>query len=237
MPEPKHTLAQSLLPEHILPGEAIFCVQGLDFAYSKPLLQNVNLALYPGQSIGLFGPNGAGKTSLFRCVTGLAKPQKGAIRFLGEAVEDENGFRRLRRKVGFVLQDAEDQLFFPEVLEDLEFGPLNLGADADAARNDALWALNLVGLAGYENRLSHTLSGGEKKLCALAAILAMKPLALLLDEPANALDEKSTARLVDILNGLDCAKIIISHERDFLEKTCGDIVFLRDGKLEMGDGG
>ncbi len=232
MPEQKHTLAQSLLPEQMLPGEAIFCVQGLDFAYSRPLLRNVNLALYPGQSIGLSGHNGAGKTSLFRCLTGLEKPLKGTLSFLGETVEDEKGFRKLRRKVGFALQDAEDQLFFPEVLEDLEFGPLNLGANAEKARKDALWALNLVGLAGYENRLSHTLSGGEKKLCALAAILAMKPLALLLDEPANALDEKSTSRLIDILNNLNCAKIIISHERDFLEKTCGDIVFLRDGTLE-----
>lgn len=229
---PEYTLLQSLDPARMRPEEAIFLLRGLVFAYDKPLLCDLNLALYPGQNIGLSGPNGAGKTSLFRCITGLAKPQQGEIIFMGKKLGEEKDFRRLRRQVGFVLQDADDQLFFPEVLEDLAFGPLNLGVDAETARKDALWALDLVGLTGYERRLNHTLSGGEKKLCAIAAILAMKPLALLLDEPANALDEKARARLIDILNNLACAKIIISHERAFLEKTCGEIALLKNGKLE-----
>lgn len=213
------------------PHCAIFSLQNIFFGYASPILRNLSLALYPGQSIGITGPNGAGKTSLFRCITGLAKIQAGSINFYGREVRDESGFRQVRRKVGFVLQDAEDQLFFPEVLEDLTFGPLNLGLPQNEAQAAALWALELVGLKGCEHRLSHTLSGGEKKLCAIAAILAMKPAALLLDEPANALDETATAHLAGLVRSLPCSKVIISHEKSFLAKVCDEILALQDGRL------
>ena len=210
----------------------IFSLENITFGYEEPVLRDLSLSLYPGQILGLAGPNGAGKTSLFRCVTGLSKIWRGAIRFYGEQIVNEAGFGRLRRKVGYVLQDADDQLFFPEVMEDLTFGPLNLGLSPEAAREAAEEALELVGLSGYGARLSHTLSGGEKKLVALAAMLAMKPEALLLDEPENALDEKATAHLVELARSLPCAKIIISHEPSFLAKTCDEILILKDGHLE-----
>lgn len=209
----------------------VFSLENVSFGYENPILRDVSLALYPGQTIGLAGPNGAGKTSLFRCVTGLSSIWSGKIYFYGKEIRGEEDFRQLRRKVGFVLQDAENQLFFPEVLEDLTFGPLNLGLSPEAAREAALFALRLVGLDGYERRLSHTLSGGEKKLCALAAILAMRPEALLLDEPDNALDEKATDRLAQLIRTLPCAKIVISHERSFLRRVCRDILVLRAGSL------
>lgn len=210
----------------------IISLENIAFGYGEPILRDLNFSLYPGQAVGLAGPNGAGKTSLFRCITGLSKIWQGAIKFYGERICDEAGFGRLRRKVGYVLQDADDQLFFPEVLEDLTFGPLNLGLSPQAAREEAEKALELVGLPGYGARLSHTLSGGEKRLVALAAMLAMKPNALLLDEPENALDVKATSHLVELLRRLPCAKFIISHEPSFLARTCDEVLTLREGHLE-----
>lgn len=210
----------------------IVSLHDITFGYGEPLLRNLNLSLYPGQILGLAGPNGSGKTSLFRCITGLSKIWEGAILFYGERICDEAGFARLRRKVGYVLQDADDQLFFPEVLEDLTFGPLNLGLSSRAAREAAEEALEMVGLPGYGARLSHTLSGGEKRLVALAAMLAMKPDALLLDEPENALDAKATSRLAELVRALPCAKIVISHEQAFLARTCDEVLTLREGRLE-----
>lgn len=146
---------------------AIFSLEGICFAYGqgnspRTVLCDVDFSLHPGQRIGLYGPNGSGKTTLFRCITGLARPQAGQVLFHGTPLKDEKDFYNLRCKVGFVLQHAEDQLFFPTVLEDVAFGPLNLGFSADDARDCALDTLRALGLAGFENRLTHRLSGGEK---------------------------------------------------------------------------
>ena len=202
----------------------IFSLKGISFGYGRiesmrPVLLDVDFSLHPGQRIGLYGPNGSGKTTLFRCITGLARPQSGQVLFHGTPVKDENDFHDLRCKVGFVLQHAEDQLFFPTVLEDVAFGPLNLGLAPDEARDRAVETLRGLGLAGFEDRLTHRLSGGEKKLVSLAAVMAMQPEALLLDEPTNGLDSDARQRIIDILSNLDTARITISHDWDFLAQT------------------
>ena len=202
----------------------IFSLKGISFGYGqgdtmRPVLHDVDFSLHPGQRIGLYGPNGSGKTTLFRCITGLARPQSGQVLFHGTPVKDENDFHDLRCKVGFVLQHAEDQLFFPTVLEDVAFGPLNLGLAPDEARDRAVETLRGLGLAGFEDRLTHRLSGGEKKLVSLAAVMAMQPEALLLDEPTNGLDNDARQRIIDILCSLDTARITISHDWDFLAQT------------------
>ena len=158
----------------------IFSLKGISFGYGqcermRPVLHDVDFSLHPGQRIGLYGPNGSGKTTLFRCITGLARPQSGQVLFHGAPLNDEKDFHELRCKVGFVLQHAEDQLFFPTVLEDVAFGPLNLGLAADEARERAIETLRDLGLAGFEDRLTHRLSGGEKKLVSLASVMAMQP--------------------------------------------------------------
>ena len=168
--------------------ENIFSLEQVEVTYTgtrgpRRVLQDVSFALAPGQRIGLYGPNGSGKTTLFRCITGLVRPSKGLVRFHGKALHDEKGFHALRCKVGFVLQHADDQLFFPTVLEDVAFGPLNLGLSAAEAGEQARATLQRLGLSCFEQRLTHHLSGGEKKLVALATVLAMDPEALLLDEP------------------------------------------------------
>ena len=145
--------------------ESIFSLEKVDVTYSgtrgqRRVLHDVSFTLAAGQRAGLYGPNGSGKTTLFRCITGLVRPGKGLVRFHGKALHDEKDFHALRCKVGFVLQHAEDQLFFPTVLEDVAFGPLNLGLSAAEAAEQARATLRRLGLAGFEQRLTHHLSGG-----------------------------------------------------------------------------
>ena len=215
---------------------AIFSLEQMHFAYAREgeartVLRDVNFSLFPTQKVGLYGPNGSGKTTFFRCITGLARPQQGLIRFHGHILSAEKDFRELRCKVGFVLQHAEDQLFFPTVLEDEAFGPLNLGLTPDEARQRALETLENLGLAGFEQRLTHRLSGGEKKLISLATVLAMRPEALLLDEPTNGLDNDARQRIIDILRGLSTARITISHDWDFLAQASTEYLTILDGRL------
>lgn len=213
--------------------ESIFSLDHISFSYagSKPLFTNLSLTLAAGQRIGLYGANGAGKTTLFRIIMGLERPQSGSILLHGTPLEKEKDFRALRRKVGLVLQNADDQLFCPTVLEDVSFGPLNLGLSQEEADRKARTVLMSLGLSGYEDRLTHQLSGGEKKLVSLAGILAMEPVAMLLDEPTAALDENAVRRLADILAGLPHARIVISHDKAFLEQVSESILILKDGML------
>lgn len=158
-------------------AEPIFALEHISFTYpgGRQVFRDMDFALYPDRKIGLYGPNGSGKTTFFRLIMGLAAPQEGRILFHGRPLETEKDFRELRCKVGLVLQHAEDQLFCPTVLEDVAFGPLNLGCTQDEARDRAASTLERLGLAGFENRLTHRLSGGEKKLVSLATVLVMEP--------------------------------------------------------------
>jgi len=213
--------------------QEIFRVCGVSFAYpqGQRVLQDVNLSCFSGQKIGLFGPNGSGKTTLFHLITGLLAPCSGQILFHGQAMGSEKDFQALRREVGLVLQNAEDQLFHPTVLDDVAFGPLNLGLDIQQARQRALETLADLGLAGFEERLTHRLSGGEKKLVSLATILAMQPKVLLLDEPTTGLDLQTQGHIVSILTALPTAQIIISHDWDFLAQTTNNYLTIKDGQL------
>lgn len=220
-------------PRREAPPAPVFSVAGLTFAYQpdKIILRDLDLELYPGLSLGLAGPIGSGKTTLLRCITGLERPQKGTIRLGEKIVSTERDFCLLRSRVGYVVQNADDQIFFPEALPDLMFGPLNLGLTTAEAKERALEALSLTGLDNFGHRLVSTLSGGEKKLLALAAILAMRPQALLLDEPLNALDVASCNRVENLILSLKCAKIVISHDPAFLKRVCDEIVTLSHGAL------
>lgn len=136
-----------------------------------------------------------------------------------------------RREIGLVLKNAEDQLFHPTVLDDVAFGPLNLGLDPVEARERAMQTLLELGLQGFENRITHRLSGGEKKLVSLATILSMCSRVLLLDEPTNGLDPQTRKRIIDIVAALPTARIIISHDWDFLSCTTSQYMTIRQGKL------
>lgn len=197
----------------------------------KNVLERFNLHLHEGVRIGLIGPNGCGKTTLFHLIMGICKADSGSLLFRGEEVKERDGYRRLRREIGLLFQDADDQLFSPTVLEDVAFGPLNLGYSKGEAREKAMETLERLGLKDFAGRITHKLSGGEKKLVSLATILAMDPRLLLLDEPTNNLDPDTRIRLMDILETLPIGFVIISHDWDFLSDICQDLYSMQRGEI------
>jgi len=213
----------------------IIDLEDVTFAYpGGPLvLKGLNMQLNRGERMGLLGDNGSGKTTLFHIIMGLLKPSRGKIAIYGRPIVKEEDFRYVRTKIGLLFQDADDQLFSPTVLEDVAFGPLNLGKTKAEAKKIALKTLDALGLSGFENRVTYKLSGGEKRLVSLATVLAMEPDALLLDEPSTGLDETTEKRLVDILKSLDISYILVSHNMDFLVETTNCIGWMINGKFTV----
>jgi len=203
------------------------------FSYEtgKPVLDNLTFDLPKGEKLDLIGYNGSGKTTLLHIIMGLLTPSSGAIRLLGKPVETKMDFREVRRRIGFLFQNADDQLFSPTVLEDVAFGPLNHGTSPKKAREMAMETLEQLNLQGFENRITHKLSGGEKKLVSLATVLVMQPDALLLDEPTTGLDEDARFRIESLLNRLDISTVIVSHEYDFLARTTRKIYSMKAGRI------
>lgn len=200
-------------------------LKGVSFAYpgATTLLDKVDFSLEQGEKIGLVGATGCGKSTLLHIIMGLLKPDRGEIRLFETLMTAERDFRQARKKMGFVFQNADDQLFSPTVIEDVAFGPLNLGytvTEASALAREVLTDLNLQ---GCEDRITYTLSGGEKKLVSLATVLVMKPLVLLLDEPTTGLDKETVDRIVAILERLALSCVIVSHERDFLARVTNKV--------------
>lgn len=214
-------------------GNTIIELDNITFGYSsKPyVFDKLNLNFCKGERIGLTGANGSGKTTLFHVIMGLLKPLEGRIRIFGKFREIESDFREVREKIGLLFQDADDQLFSPTVLEDVAFGPLNLGKSPEEARDIALKTLARLDLLGFENRITYKLSGGEKRLVSLATVLSMDPEVLLLDEPTNGLDDETEERITGILKELNLSCIFISHNLDFLFKTTDKIYALANGKI------
>ena len=160
---------------------------------------------------------------------GLLKPVSGQIEIFGKARRSETDFLEVRSRIGLLFQDPEDQLFCPTVAEDLAFGPFNLGWNRSEVESAVKETLGLLGLAGYEERITYRLSGGEKRLVSLATILVMKPEILLLDEPVSGLDEEATQRVITVLNNLPVDIIAISHDHEFLEEITEKAIILKDG--------
>ena len=210
-------------------------LNGVSFGYpgGPRILRDLDFAMHPGERIGIMAPNGSGKTTLFHLIMGLVKPLGGQVTVFGKARREERDFVEVRRRIGLLFQDADDQLFSPTVLEDVAFGPLNLGKSKSEAAAIARRTLGFLGLSGFEDRITFKLSGGEKRLVSLATVLAMEPEALLLDEPVNGLDTRTRARLLEILLGLDLAYILISHELDFLTATADVICTMENGKIRL----
>jgi cobalt/nickel transport system ATP-binding protein len=211
----------------------ILYLEDISFNYAggPKVLANLDLQLFKGDRIGLMGPNGSGKTTLFHIIMGLLKPSSGSVEIYNRPAKTEKDFLRVRKKIGLLFQDADDQLFSPTVLEDVAFGPLNLGKSRNEAMEIARNTLNFLDLAGFEDRITYKLSGGEKKLVSLATVLAMEPEVLLLDEPTSGLDEKTKAILKGVLASLDLSYIIISHEIDFLTEISDHIYTMENGKI------
>ncbi len=208
-------------------------LEGISLTYpdGRNVLSGLSFQLPQGVRAGLIGPNGSGKTTLFHLIMGLIPQTEGQIRLFGREMKTEKNFRRSRKKIGLVFQNADDQLFSPTVIEDVAFGPLNLGATPPEAKKIAERTLADLNLEGFENRIAYRLSGGEKKLVALATVLAMDPEVLLMDEPTTGLDAATRERIIGILNRLDKTLLIASHEYDFLARTTKDIYKMEAGRV------
>ncbi|MFP4477618.1 MAG: energy-coupling factor ABC transporter ATP-binding protein [Desulfatibacillaceae bacterium] len=217
-------------------GEPLIELSGISHAFAggRRVLRHVDFTLHQGQKLGIVGPNGSGKTTFLQVIMGVQPVSGGSIRAFGKPVETEKDFRELRKRVGFVFQDADDQLFCPTVLEDVAFGPLNLGKSPDEARDIAVRTLRDLHLSGFENRVPYRLSGGEKRLVALATVLSMEPDVLLLDEPTTGLDRDTLEHITTILENLDKTLLIVSHEYDFLARATTEIYGMEDGSLVYG---
>ncbi|MFC1823107.1 energy-coupling factor ABC transporter ATP-binding protein [Thermodesulfobacteriota bacterium] len=208
-------------------------LEAVSFAYpgGRSVLKDLHFKLHLKEKVGLIGPNGSGKTTLFHVIMGLIKPTSGRIELFGREMKEEKDFRFARQRIGLLFQDADDQLFSPTVLEDVAFGPLNLGKPVSEARDIAAETLNALGLEGFEDRVTYKLSGGEKKLVSLATVLAMKPEVLLLDEPTTGLDLETTTMIINVLKKIDLSYIFISHNMDFISQTTDQIHGMSHGRI------
>lgn len=204
---------------------------GFSYNHNKPdVLHHISFELPEKMRVGLLGDNGSGKSTLLRLLVGLLTPVTGTISLNGKVIEG-NGFSQLRRRLGYVFQNSDDQLFSPIVREDVEFGPLNLGCNRAQAREVAMTTMAQLGISHLAEQVTYTLSGGEKRLVALAGVLAMNPEFLLLDEPFTGLDKKGRQRLQKILLEINKGMLVVSHDHEYLEKLTDDSLVLEDGTV------
>ena len=210
-------------------------VSGLAYAYpdGNQALYGINLQIQPGERVALLGPNGAGKTTLVMHLNGILAAGLGTVHVGGLAVntEDKDALREIRRRVGIVFQDPDDQLFMPTVREDIAFGPINMGITGSDLENRVMEALVLVGMADYADRPPHHLSFGQRRRVAVATVLAMKPEILVLDEPSSNLDPASRRELADILRSLDVTLLMVTHDLPYALELCQRSVILSQGTI------
>ena len=207
-------------------------VRGLSYTYANgiPALAGVSLTITSGESVAVVGANGAGKSTLLLLLTGLLEAEAGSIRIAGTPLGPRN-LAEIRRSLGLVFQEADDQLFMPTAVEDVAFGPQNQGLPPEAVEERVSRALKRVGATGLRDRSPQRLSGGEKRAVAIAAVLAMEPKVLLLDEPSASLDPRARRRLIGLLQGLERTRVLVTHALDLALEVCERTVVLAGGRV------
>ncbi len=207
-------------------------VEGLAFAYpdGHQALYGVDLTVARGERVAVLGPNGAGKTTLVLHLNGILGGGAGRVAVAGLPVTKEH-VQEIRRRVGIVFQDPDDQLFMPTVREDVAFGPANLGLRGPELASRVLEALSQVGMAEYADRPPHHLSYGQRRRVAVATVLAMRPEILVLDEPSSNLDPASRRELAEILLGLPITILMVTHDLPYALQLCPRSVILDDGVI------
>ena len=213
-------------------GETMIVFDHVSFGYERdvPVLKDLSFSIKRGESVGLIGANGAGKSTLMKVLLGLLSCGQGRVLVDGTEVQ-KGTLREVRRKLGFVLQNSDQQMFMPTVLEDMLFGPLNYGCTRAEALARADAALEKLGITQLKHRQNHKLSGGEKRMAAIATILAMEPEAVLMDEPTSALDPYNRRLVINTIRTLPQTKLIASHDLDMVLDTCDRVLLLSGGKL------
>ena len=212
-------------------------VHGLAYAYpdGHQALYGVNLHVHRGERVALLGPNGAGKTTLVLHLNGILAAGAGAVAVSGLPVTKKN-LQEVRRRVGVVFQDPDDQLFMPSVRDDVAFGPANLGVKGQQLADRVTDALDKVGMVDFIDRPPHHLSFGQRRRVAVATVLAMEPEILVLDEPSSNLDPASRRELADILRSLDVTVLMVTHDLPYALELCPRSVVLSEGVI-VADGG
>ncbi len=207
-------------------------VSGLSFTYpdGTKVLDSIELTIERGERVALLGPNGAGKTTFLLHLIGILGGGPGRIEVQGVALEPTS-LREIRRRVGLVFQDPDDQLFMPTVYEDVAFGPANFGVPADDLEERVRQALAAVGMVGAEERAPHHLSGGERRRVALATVLACQPDLLVLDEPSSNLDPAGRRELAEVLAGLDTTILLVTHDLPYALQVCDRSVVMNRGRI------
>lgn len=203
----------------------------LSAAYEKsaPVFSGLSFSINKGESVGLIGANGAGKSTLMKTLLGLL-PFQGSISVDGIDVCEKN-LKQIRQKLGFVFQNSDNQMFMPTVIEDIVFGLVNYGISQKDAEAKADMVLEQLHISSLKPRHNHKLSGGEKRMAAIATVLAMEPEVLLMDEPTSALDPYNRRLVINTINELPQTKIITSHDLDMIYDTCSRVILLADGRL------
>jgi cobalt transport protein ATP-binding subunit len=207
-------------------------IDGLEFTYpdGREALRGVDLAVPAGERLAILGPNGAGKTTLALHLNGILRGQKGSVTVSGLELDDGN-LKEIRRRVGLVFQDPNDQLFMPTVHEDVAFGPANLGLTEEEIEGRVAGALEAVEGTEFSSRPPHHLSGGEKRRAALATVLSMNPEILVFDEPTGGLDPAGRKDLVELLLALDHTQLIITHDMSLALELCPRTAIMNQGRV------
>ncbi|MCD7756443.1 MAG: energy-coupling factor ABC transporter ATP-binding protein [Firmicutes bacterium] len=205
--------------------------QNVSFAYESgvPVLEDLSFTIRDGEAVGLIGANGAGKSTIFKAMLGLI-PVSGTVLVDGVPVNRKN-LPEVRRKLGYVLQNSDNQMFMPTVYEDMRFAPGNYGLPPEETERRISQVLAQLGLTELRDRYNHKISGGEKRMAAIATILVMQPEALLMDEPTTALDPANRRAVIRTINGLEQTKLIASHDLDMVLDTCSRVILLHRGHI------
>ena len=203
----------------------------VSFSYDggTPVVEDLTFSIQKGEAVGLIGANGAGKSTIMKLLLGLVSGS-GRIAVDGLPVTRQN-LSAIRQKIGFVLQDSDNQMFMPTVYEDMIFGPRNYGLSKQEAEQRVDAVLGRLGLQELKHRYNHKISGGEKRMAAIATILAMEPEAIVMDEPSTALDPVNRRTVIRTINALSQTKLIASHDLDMILDTCQRVILLSHGSI------
>jgi len=207
-------------------------VLGVSYLYpdGHQALREIDLHVHHGERVALLGPNGAGKTTLLLHLNGIFRPASGMVRVAGLDITDES-LMDVRRRVGLVFQDPDDQLFMPTVGQDVAFGPANFGIEGEALDRRVNEALEAVSMLDASGRAPHHLSYGERRRVAIATVLAMRPEILVLDEPTSNLDPASRRELIEVLRGLSITQLLATHDLPFALELCPRALVMDEGRI------
>lgn len=212
--------------------DSIIEIEDLRFCYhaDRYVLDGISLAVTPGESVGVIGANGVGKSTFLKILAGLLPEYEGSIRIADHLLEKKN-YGEIRRRLGYVFQDSDSQLFMNTAYEDIAFAPRNYGLPEQEVDRRVEEALRMTGISHLKEKQIYKMSGGEKKLVSIATILSMTPDIILMDEPSIALDPRNRRNLIRILNSFEHLKIIASHDLDLVLDTCERTVLMADGRI------